>query len=247
MKASKTIELFMVTRKGEMVSLPMLNDDYLDTLREFIDFINRQVGVYMDAIAGFAGNKARIELQTARIQRRHWKGKDIDGANIIVGTSLEDPQSPEVIHNRISRASDYIADNSERGYNEQQQARAIIVFMFAYWDEEIRPRLARTKNLPSPNEIRVDAMGDMRLLRRAIIHNKGRLTGALHQQLRVFEDLFEPDADIRISHDCMHQVFVRSKQGIGKLLLEHVGERTGAPEVGEIKDVAIRRTEKESP
>jgi hypothetical protein len=246
MKASKTIEVFIVTRTGVMVSLPMPNDDYLDTLREFIDFINRQVGVYMDAIAGFAGNKARIELQVARIQRRHWKGKDVDGASIVVGTSLEDPQSPDVIHNRISRASDYIADNSELGYNEQQQAQAIIVFMFAYWDEEIRPRLARTRNLPTPNEIRVDAMGDLRLLRRAIIHNKGRLTIALHQRLKVFKDLFEPDADIQISHDCMHQVFVRSKQGIGKLLLDHVGKRPGAPEANEIKDVAIQRTERNS-
>lgn len=246
MRADETVELFIVTRKGGLVSLPMPNDDYLDTLREFIDFINRQVGVYMDAIAGFAGNKARIELQTARVQRRHWKGKDIDGANVVVGTSLEDPHMPEVIHNRISRANDYIADNSESGYNEQQQVRAIIVFMFAYWDEEIRPRLARTKNLPSPNEIRVDAMGDLRLLRRAIIHNKGKLTGALHQQLKVMKDLFEPDADIKISHDNMHQVFVRSKQGIGNLILDHVGKRPGAPDVGDIKDVGIHRTGKHS-
>jgi hypothetical protein len=86
-----------------------------------------------------------------------------------------------------------------------------------------------------------------RLLRRAIIHNKGKLAGALHQQLKVFKDLFEPDTDIQISHDCMHQVFVRSKQVIGKLILDHVGKHPGAPEVGEIKDVAIQRTEKNSP
>ena len=222
----------------------MPNDDYLDTLREFIDFVNGQVGVYMDAIAGFAGNKARIEFQTARVQRRFQKGKDVDGANVVVGTSLEDPNSPDVIHNRISRAKDYIADNSESGYNEQQQARAIIVFMFAYWDEEIRPRLARTKNLSGPNEIRVEAMGDLRLLRRAIIHNKGKLARALHQRLKVMKDLFEPDVDIQISHETMHQVFVRSKQGIGALILDHVGQRPGAPDVGDIKDVAIQRTGK---
>ena len=240
----ETIEIFIVTHKGGLVSLPMPNDDYLDTLREFIDFINRQVGVYMDAIAGFSGNKARMELQTARVRRRFKKGKDIDGVNIVVSTSLEDPNSPDVILNRISRTKDYIAENTEGGYNEQQQSRAIIVFMFAYWDEEIRPRLAQTKNLNSPNDIRVDAMGDLRLLRRAIIHNKGKLTGALHDRLRVMKDLFDPDADILISHNTMHQIFVRSKQGIGHLILDHVGKRPGAPDVADIKEVAIQRTGK---
>jgi hypothetical protein len=238
MSAAGTIELFVVTRKGEMASLPMPNDDYLDTLREFIDFINRQAGVYMDAIAGFAGNKVRFELQVARVRRRFPGGRDTDGANIVVSTSLEDPHSPDVILNRISRAKDYITDNSERGYNEQQQARAIIVFVFAYWDEEIRPRLARAKNLASTNEIRVDVMGDLRLLRQSIIHNKGNLVGALHHRLKVMQDLFVPE----ISHDSMHQVFIRLKQGIGGLILDHIGRRPGAPDVDEIKDVAIQRT-----
>ena len=116
----------------------------------------------MDAIAGFYRNKTRIELQTARVQRRYRRGKDADEANIVVGVSLEDPNSPDVIHNRISRAKDYIADNSEGGYNERQHARAIIVFMFSYWDEEMA-RLALAKELVSANEIRVDAMGDLRL------------------------------------------------------------------------------------
>jgi hypothetical protein len=230
------------SRGGELMSLPTSNDDYLDTLREFIDFINRQVGVYMDAIAGFAGNKTRIELQTARVRRRLGVQKDHDGLNVVVSSSLEDPNSPEVIHNRISRAKDYIADNSEDGFNEQQQARAIIVFMFAYWDEEIRPRLARAKDLFSANEIPVDALGDLRALRRAIIHNKGVLTSTLHEKLKVMRDMFVPDAEICVSHDAMHQVFVRTKQGIGQLIIDHLGSRPGTPPVSELKDVAIQRT-----
>ncbi len=240
MEGPEKIEIFIVSRNGALVSLPLSNDDYLATLREFVDFINRQVGVYMDAVAGFEGNKVRIERQAARIRRREWKGRDVDGANIVVSTSLEDPGRPDVILNRISSASGYVADNSERGHNQQQQARAIIVFMFAFWDEEIRPRLARAKNLQSPNEIVVDAMGDLRLLRRAVIHNKGHLTNALHGRLKVLQDLFEADVDIRISHDDMHQIFVRSKQGIAGLILDHVGKRPGAPDASEVKDVAIQ-------
>jgi hypothetical protein len=62
MNANTTFEIFIVDCKGQSASLAMLQDDYLQTLREFIDFVNHQVGVYMGALAGFAGNKTRIEF-----------------------------------------------------------------------------------------------------------------------------------------------------------------------------------------
>lgn len=241
MRFGERIEIFIVERQGGMVSLPMANDDYLEALREYIEFINRQVGVYMDAVSGFAGNKARIKFQTARINRRFGIRQEADGTNVVVGTSLEDPSQPDVILNRISRSSDYILDNAEGGFNEQQQARAIIVFMFAYWDEEIRPRLASAKNLTSPNEISVDALGDLRLLRRSIIHNKGILSKTLHPKLKTMQDMFNPDAEICVSYETMHQLFVRIKQGIGKLIIEHIGLRPGSPDIKDIKDIGIQR------
>ncbi len=41
----------------------------LPVLRRFIDFVNKQVGVYSDCLSGFQGNKVRIERQKARVQR----------------------------------------------------------------------------------------------------------------------------------------------------------------------------------
>jgi hypothetical protein len=35
----------------------------LPILRDFVDFMNRQVGVYSDCLASFSGNKVRIERQ----------------------------------------------------------------------------------------------------------------------------------------------------------------------------------------
>jgi hypothetical protein len=240
MKFGDRVEIHIVTDKGGAATLPIPNDDYLEALREFIDFVNRQVGVYMDAIGGFAGNKTRIEFQAARVRRRFSGGKGADGSNIVMSSSLEDPTRPGVILNRISRVVDYLADNSEGGFNEQQQARATMVFIFSYWDEEIRPRLARARNV-SPNEIRVNALGDLRLLRGSIIHNKSVLAAGVYEKLSVMQDLFAPDHSICVTHDSMHQIFVRVKQGVGQLILEHVGPRPGAPQSSEIKDVAIQR------
>ena len=106
MKVAFPFEIFVVDRKGESASLPM-PDDYLETLREFIEFVNHQVGVYMDALAGFAGNKTRIEVQVARVLCRTQQRKDSDGVNVMVWSSFEDPGSPDIIHNRITRAADY--------------------------------------------------------------------------------------------------------------------------------------------
>src|SRR5262249_8891352 len=124
---------------------------------------------------------------------------------------------------------------------EQQNARAIIVFIFAYWDEEIRPRLARHRGLSSVNQIEVDALGDLRLLRRAIIHNRGILSAEGHHKLKVMKAMFSPDDEIIVSHDHMHKMFVYVKQGIAKLIIDHTGPRPGTPEPSEIKDVAVQR------
>jgi hypothetical protein len=244
---TKTVEIFAVDHEGRSMSLPLSADDYLEALRELIDFLNQQAGAYLDALAGFTGNKARVELQVARIRRRHSLQKDADGANTVVSSSYEDPSKPEFIISRITRSSDYLAANSQGGFNEQQTARAAIVFIFAYWDEEIRPRLARAKKVSSPNEIQVDEFGDLRLLRRSIIHNRGKLSKALHQKLKVMGDAFAPDAEIHITPDVMHQIFVRLKQGIGRLMLDHVGPRPGAPNPADLKDIAIARTRRMGP
>ena len=129
------------------------------------------------------------------------------------GRASKDRGSPDIIHNRITRAVDYIVYNSVHGFNEQQHARAIVVMIFAFFNEEIRPRLARCKNI-DPNEIKVDALGDLRLLRHAIIHNKGVLSRSAQAKLKVMKDLFAPDAEIVVSHDDMHSLFSALKQDV---------------------------------
>lgn len=46
------------------------------------------------------------------------------------------------------------------------------VFVFAEWEEDLRPRLANAWNRPM-NEIRVDVFGDLRRMRNDILHNRG--------------------------------------------------------------------------
>jgi hypothetical protein len=210
----------------------------LPILRNFIDFVNQQVGVYSDCLSGFQGNKVRIERQKARVQRASRTGVE-NGRPVIVCTSVEDPSSPDVIHHRIIRADDFIAVNAEAGFNEQQTCRAIIVFLFAHWDEEIRPRIAEVRGVKS-DDVKLDELGDLRILRKNIVHNGGLLPASEYAKLKVMKNLVKPDAPITFSHDQMHKVFVHVKQAIGTLILKYTGGLPGAPIASELAGIAIQ-------
>lgn len=211
----------------------------LPFLRSFIDFVNRQVGVYCDCLSSFQGNKVRIERQIPRVLRP--SGRRIEqGRPVIMWTSVEDPTSPDVIHQRITRADECIAANSEAAFNEQQVCWSIIVFVFAYWDEEIRPAIARVRGV-KPNDVRIDELGDLRILRRCIVHEGGLLPVAEHAKLKVMANLCKPDQKITFTHDQMHKLFIQVKQGIGRLILTYTGGLPGSPHASEITEVAVQR------
>ena len=217
-----------------------MNEAFENAIREYIAFVNQQVGVYMDALAGFAGHHTRVERQVHRVNRRVKSTADAKGQNIVVWASYEDPTKPDVIHNRIIRASDYIAANAPGGSNEQQHARAVLVFLYAYWEDEARPRLAASKGAER-NAVRSDVMGDLRILRHAILHSNGILAGKQHRRLTKLGDLFRPDQPIHIPYEGMHQIFVRIKQDCARLLFEALGIKDAPVQPEEMVDLAIQR------
>lgn len=209
----------------------------LPILRDFIDFLNKQVGVYTDSLSGFQGTKIKVERQVARIMRPVRKFKD--GEWVMSHTSLEDPSSPDVIHVRIIRADDLIEVNSPQGFNETQICWSIIVFIFTYWEETVRSQIARVRGIHH-DKVRVNVFGDLRLIRNAIIHHKGVLSRADFEKLVVMKGLFRPETRIQPSHDEMHKIFTAMKQGIAEIILHYVGHLPGAPkDIGKISGLGI--------
>jgi hypothetical protein len=193
-----------------------------DVLKDFLEFLSRQLGVYIDAMAGFAGHEVRIEHQVARVARPTSKRIGDDGLPVIMMASYECPSKPDVIHSRIVRTSDYISDNSELGFNAQQQAYALIVFILAYWEHETRVRLAAAQGVDQ-NAITSDIFGDLREVRNTILHNKGIFRAEKHRKLRVLQGMFAIDAPVSITFEKMHEIFVYINQGCAKLLLDLMG------------------------
>tara|TARA_Y100000815_G_scaffold263082_2_gene277236 strand:+ start:558 stop:1229 length:672 start_codon:yes stop_codon:yes gene_type:complete len=214
---------------------------YDDVVKEFIDFVNLQVGVYMNSIAGFSGAKIQMERQSARVLRAQSRKIDARGDQVITHQSFEDPQRPDVIHSRIVTAEKFIQENSLGGINQRQLSYSVIVFIFTYWEDEIRPRLAAASNAELKN-VKCEIMGDLRCIRNSILHTKGVFTPEWHKKLVVLKDYFAVDKPIEISYELMHQIFVKVKQGCTKLILEWLGEDPGDRfDIDQLKGFAIQK------
>jgi hypothetical protein len=170
-----------------------------------------------------------------REQRSKPNAKD---GTVVVFASFDDPDSPDSIHHRIVAAKDFIDNNSEAGSHAQMHAQSAVVFLFSKWDEVIRPKLAVAKNL-STNEITLDIMGDLRLLRHAILHNDGHLTETAHGKLKIIGFVVR-SGKLNLSNQVMHAIFAKVKAGTAELLCNHLGlpNPTSGPEA--IKEIAIQ-------
>lgn len=217
-----------------------MSESFDDIIREFIDFVNMQVGVYMDAMGGFEGHRVRVERQIHRVNRPKNISRGKSGKDVVVWTSYEDPSKPDIIHNRIIRATEYIEANSEFGVNYQQHSQAILVFIFTYWEDEIRPRLASSISV-ALLKINSDIMGDLRVLRNVILHSKGILKKEKRRSLIKLKDMFEADQPVMISYDAMHRMFVLIKQDCARMMFEWLGVESPLVDPGNITDFGIQK------
>lgn len=215
--------------------------EYDDIVKEFIDFVNLQVGVYMNSLAGFSGVKIKMERQVARVMRAQSRKKDAKGGQVISHQSFEDPRSPDVIHSRTITANNFIEENSLEGINQRQLSYSVIVFIYTYWEDEIRPRLAMAAGLET-KDVSCEIMGDLRCIRNSVLHTKGIFRPEWHGKLHVLQECFAVDEQIEISYELMHQIFVKIKQGCAKMIFEWLGVDPGERfDIDQLKGFAIQK------
>jgi hypothetical protein len=208
-------------------------------IQDFINFVDRQRGMFIDSLAGFSGNRREIERQIYREQRRVSAAPGADGIPRIMYISVEDPSKPDILIQRIIRVAEYLELNAEAGGNEQQQAQTIMVFIYTFWELETRPKLARIAGC-SPDEIKVDIMGDLRRLRHAILHHKGIVSADVFKKLLRLQEIIEPDKPVHFSVDSMKKIFINIHQGLAQLLFEHQGITDAKEKAEDIVGLAIQ-------
>ncbi|MBA7698837.1 hypothetical protein ES703_107519 [subsurface metagenome] len=117
------------------------------------------------------------------------------------------------------------------------------MFLFTFWEEEIRPRLAALRNV-DVREIKSDIMGDLRVLRNVILHSKGILRPDKFKDLKKVSDMFVENEAVRVPYENMHKIFVLIKQDCARMLFEWLGIPNPEVKPEEIKDFAIQFTRK---
>lgn len=212
--------------------------EYSRIARAFIDFVNVQVGAYMDACSGFAKNKSVVERQVHRDVRLDGTARGAKDPPRVMMTAVEDPKQPDVLMHRIVLVSEYIAANTVGGSNEQHHARAAITFLYAYWDEEVRPDLASALEVDT-KEIVSDIFGDVRLIRHAVLHNKGLLSEAAYQKLKLLAEYFAPNDVVSLPNATMHRIFALIKQDMAQRVINDSNLHGQGTE--DVIEVAIQR------
>jgi hypothetical protein len=139
-----------------------------------------------------------------------------------------------------------LAANEKTGPNEQQHARAILIFLFTYWEDEIRPRLAAAVGV-APKSIISDIHGDLRIIRHAILHAKGKLRHEEHRRLKVLGSLVQEEIPLSLSSDVMQKTFVYVKQDCARLVLNWLGVKAAPVQPSELKDFAIQLGSRHTP
>lgn len=216
-----------------------MQERFDEVIKDYIDFVNAQVGVYIDALAGFEGHRTEVERQVHRVRRPTKSYIDAAGQQAIVWASYEDSSKPDIIHSRILRAEDYLAANTKGGSNEQQHSKAILIFIFTYWEDEIRPRAATSRGV-ARDEIRSDIMGDLRIVRHAILHAKSIIRAGEHKRMKRLAGMLPADQPLVFSFEGMHTLFELIKQDCARMLFDWLGVKAPAVQPEQIVDVALQ-------
>lgn len=135
---------------------------------DFLDEVNRLFGFYFDAGMAFGFAKERLKSVQNRLNVT-------DASDFMFGQGEPQGTPDEVMQKSIHATTlgAVKARLTKDGADTQIAAQAMIVFTFHIWEEKYRTALTTNAGKPLPQPVASDVMGDLRLIRNAIIHNKG--------------------------------------------------------------------------
>lgn len=217
--------------------MPM-NKPFAAAIQDFQNFLRSQKGAYTDACAGFRKNEITIRRQVARVLKEAGRKIGDDGIPSIVSTSVEDPTAPDVIVQTIRLSPDYIEANGRSGSNEQQLCRAIIVFIFTYWDDVTRYSCAQALGVEK-GDLTLPIAGDLRLLRHSMLHDRSLLSAASYGKFEVLGRLFAASEEIIFTHAKMHEIFRLLDKHVALFMLEKLEIPEPPGGFKDVKQVAI--------
>jgi hypothetical protein len=136
----------------------------------FLEKVDELFGYHSDSTFGFRATLAQLALAEMERKKRS-PNVDFDSERVSFGSGHRKHPATRILHETTVR--ELRLRNSDRGMNHVRAGQNFIVLLYSFWEHEYRPLLA--KALGSQNDLQIRIMGDVRRLRRDIIHHGGIL------------------------------------------------------------------------
>lgn len=192
---------------GEVGS-PPTPSNARDLAEEYIQIVNDLRAACIESWIGLpeilkgVAAQERAEL-TAIAKRRGRPILDGEFDDHPVIFSPDPPWSPNARVYLSVPKSDFRARNTKGGVNSTLISNSCLTSMYQYWEDYYRGKLAAALGVPE-GTLKADAFGELRILRRSIIHNRGRAIPEVRKC--VLFPWFKPGDPIRFGIDQLNTI-----------------------------------------
>lgn len=185
-------------------------------VRQFVEVVDQLFGFYLDCIAGFRENVDRV--MRVQSEMNVTTSSSPDDLPLFFGKGDPNDSKNVMLHETTQGA--FKERNRQGGRNQFLLGQYVVVLLYTSWEKSHRERLTAALGLEEPLELPL--MGDLRLLRHEILHNRGRISNRTARRLKVIEGL-GPGDNIDLDQDSVEALLRGTKQALDQLVLERLG------------------------
>lgn len=188
-------------------------------LDEFVSIIDSIQGLYLDMRRGFGALVHDIQNKQAEMAR-DFPGQSIDNFDKLDFTyhlGTEGDATYSDVHRCLQ--GEFKRRNSPSGENPARAGNMCLVQIFQFWNDHYRPEIEISLGWKK-GMLKVDVMGDMRLLRNLIIHH-GAIADERVRKLRILK-WFDDGDRVEITREQFLQLVTLIKeamQDVRKLMI----------------------------
>lgn len=195
----------------------------MNIVDDFIAVIDSIYGVYLDSTLGFKllieyiqktqKNALNLLDQEATVEK-------LDRAEFIYGIGsppqYKDHRNSNLLH--ITTQGELKERNKENGINFKKIGNLVIVLIYQFWEDRYRNEIARSMNLKK-DKLTSDIFGELRHLRRSIIHNNGLAIPEVESKVKIV--IFKNGEEIFLKPDDIRKIVNKVKEYLRMLKLTY--------------------------
>ena len=190
----------------------------MEALKEFEHIADNIYGVYLDGTAGLELFRKWLEetqskaLESLRKSHPELKIEFLNDKDFIYSEGDPNLRNVTALH-RCTQA-EIKERNSKTGSNYRFLGNMAIVALYQYWEDKYRELIAKEIGL-NKQDLKIDVTGDLRILRRSIIHHNGLALSDIGK-CKIL-NWYNPDDEIFIDAEKFKKIVSHIKRAIFEL------------------------------